>query len=111
MRFEKGFKMEINIDETYLKAKIPHLSLQLLLENAAKHNIATVRKPLKVEVFISDGVLIVQNNLQEIANPENSTGLGLSNLDERFKILLGKNIEIIKSDKYFTVKLPLTFKL
>jgi two-component system LytT family sensor kinase len=108
MRFEKGFNMEIDIDEAFLKAKIPHLSLQLLLENAAKHNIATAKKPLKVNVSISDGFLTVSNNLQEIVNPESSTGIGISNLNERYKILMGKSIEIIKSDTKFTVKLPLT---
>jgi two-component system LytT family sensor kinase len=107
MRLEKGFKMEINIDQPFLQAKIPHLSLQLLLENAAKHNIATIKKPLKVNVFISGGYLTVRNNLQEIPTPESSTGIGLANLNERYKILMGKEIEIIKSDEYFTVKLPL----
>jgi len=107
MRFEKGFKMEVTIDETFLSTKIPHLSLQLLLENAAKHNIATAKKPLKVDVFIGGGYLVVRNNLQEIANPESSTGIGLVNLNERYKILMGREIEIIRSDDYFTVKLPL----
>jgi len=107
MRLEKGFKMEINIDQSFLKAQIPHLSLQLLLENAAKHNIATLKKPLKVNVFISGGYLTVRNNLQEMPTPESSTGIGLANLNERYKILMGREIEIIKSDDYFTVKLPL----
>jgi len=107
MRLEKGFQMEINIDQSFLKANIPHLSLQLLLENAAKHNIATIKKPLKVNVFISGDYLTVRNNLQEMPTPESSTGIGLANLNERYKILMGKEIEIIKSDEYFTVKLPL----
>jgi len=107
MRFEKGFKMNINIDPEFLKAKIPHLSLQLLLENAAKHNMATVRKPLQVCVCTDGGYLTVRNNLQEISNPENSTGIGLPNLNERYKILMGREIEIIKSGDYFMVKLPI----
>jgi len=108
MRFEKGYKMQVNIDPPFLKAKIPHLSLQLLVENAAKHNVATIKKPLKLSVFIDGGYLTVRNNLQEIANPESSTGIGLANLNERYKILMGRDIEIIKSDDYFTVKLPLS---
>jgi sensor histidine kinase YesM len=110
MRFEKGFKMDVDIDSDFLSQHIPHLSLQLLLENAAKHNIATAKKPLKVSVFVDGGYLIVRNNLQPIANPESSTGIGLVNLNERYKILMGREIEIIRSDDYFTVKLPLTHK-
>ena len=108
MRFEQGFKLDINIDKQFLKAKIPHLSLQLLVENAAKHNIATVKKPLKVDISTNDGFLSVSNNLQVVHSPENSTGIGLSNLNERYKILMGSEIEIIRSDDQFTVKLPLT---
>jgi two-component system LytT family sensor kinase len=108
MRFENAFQMDIKVDAPYLEAKIPHLSLQLLLENAAKHNSATLNKPLKVTVFVSDGYLIFSNNLQEIPMPESSTGIGLANLDERFKILLNRNIEIVKAAGSFLVKLPLT---
>jgi len=107
MRFEKAFKLEINIDKPWFKAYIPHLSLQLLLENAAKHNIATLKKPLKVQLYISGGYIVFSNNLQEVSVPENSTGIGLSNLNERYKILMGREIEIIKTDADFIVKLPL----
>lgn len=107
MRFEKAFQLEININGPWLKAKIPHLSLQLLLENAAKHNIATLKKPLKVQLFINGGYITFRNNLQEVSVPENSTGIGLANLNERYKILMNREIEIIKTDEYFIVKLPL----
>jgi len=107
MRFEKAFKLQINIDKPWFKATIPHLSLQLLLENAAKHNIATLKKPLKVQLYISGGYIMFSNNLQQVSVPENSTGIGLSNLNERYKILMGREIEIIKTDADFIVKLPL----
>ena len=107
MRFEKAFKLEINIDSPWLKAKIPHLSLQLLLENAAKHNIATLKKPLKVRLSVDGGYISFRNNLHEVSVPENSTGIGLANLNERYKILMGREIEIIKTDEEFIVKLPI----
>jgi len=107
MRFEKAFELVLNIDTPFFKAQIPHLSLQLLLENAAKHNIATLKKPLKVQICINGGYLTVRNNLQEVINPEESTGIGLTNLNERYKILMGEEIEISKTKDEFIVKLPL----
>jgi two-component system LytT family sensor kinase len=107
MRFEDAFKLAIKIDTPYFKNKLPHLSLQLLLENAAKHNIATLKKPLNVELSINGGYLEFRNILQEVATPEDSTGIGLSNLNDRYKILMGREIEILKTDEHFIVKLPL----
>ncbi|MDR3695107.1 MAG: histidine kinase [Mucilaginibacter sp.] len=108
MRFEKAFLLETNIEKHYLHHSIPHLSLQPLLENAAKHNSASIKKPLKVYIYIEDDYLVVKNDLQEIAEPENSTGIGLANLNSRFRILMHKDIEIEKTKDSFIVKLPLT---
>jgi two-component system LytT family sensor kinase len=107
MRFEKAFQLDINISDEYLGAMIPHLSIQLLLENAAKHNIATLKKPLIVSIYVENGCLVVSNNLQELKIPENSPGIGLANLNGRCKILMGKEVDIVKSTGTFTVKLPL----
>ncbi|PUZ21513.1 Histidine kinase [Chitinophaga costaii] len=107
MRFEKGFRLEVQVDAPYLTARIPHLSLQPLLENAAKHNAALPDSPLVVKVYVQDDWLIVHNNLQEIAVPEHSTGIGLLNLNERFRLLLHQEIEIEKTTNAFIVKLPL----
>ncbi|MEA5403957.1 histidine kinase [Arcicella sp. DC2W] len=107
MRFENAFSVLIDIDESYFKAMIPHLSLQPLLENAAKHNIATLEKPLSVRIYTEEKWLIVSNNLQEITTPESSTGIGLVNLNERFRLLLNTDIEIEKTKESFTVKLPI----
>jgi sensor histidine kinase YesM len=109
MRFEKGFQLDVQVDESYNHAKIPHLSIQLLLENAAKHNLATVKKPLVVSVYAEGNELIVKNNLQEINNPEGGSGIGLANLNSRFRILTDKEIEIVKTAADFSVKLPLSF--
>jgi two-component system LytT family sensor kinase len=106
MRFETAFQLETSIDKRYLGVMLPHLSLQPLLENAAKHNSASITKPLKVEIFISGHNLVVSNNLQQIIEPENSTGIGLANLNSRFRILMHKEIEIEKSNDSFRVKLP-----
>lgn len=108
MRLEKAFHLEIELDENDLSSLIPHLSLQPLLENAAKHNFATVQSPLTVHIHREDGWLIISNNLQEITLPESSTGIGLANLNERFRLLLQREIGIEKINGMFVVKLPLT---
>ncbi|ASU34086.1 Sensor histidine kinase YehU [Mucilaginibacter xinganensis] len=107
MRFEEAFVLTIAIDTEYLNFKVPHLSLQPLLENAAKHNSASKKKPLRVEIFIADYQLVVSNNLQAIPRPENSTGIGLSNLSSRVRILMHDEIVINKTTDSFSVKLPI----
>jgi len=107
MRFEDAFTLEADIGADYQDDTIPHLTLQPLLENAAKHNLVSLTKPLKVEIYIDDDYLVVKNNLQEITDPENSTGIGLANLNSRFRILMHQEIEIQKTTDSFIVKLPL----
>jgi sensor histidine kinase YesM len=107
MRFENAFKLETDIGNDYQELTIPHLTLQPLLENAAKHNLVSLTKPLKIKIYIDRDYLIVENNLQQIADPENSTGIGLANLNSRFRILMGREIEIQKTTESFIVKLPL----
>jgi len=106
MRFENAFQLEIAVDVQYLKIKIPHLSLQPLLENAAKHNSASLKKPLRVKIYSNGHSLIVSNNLQQISQPERGTGIGLVNLNSRFRILMQSEISIEKTSEDFIVKLP-----
>jgi two-component system LytT family sensor kinase len=107
MRFEEAFILCIDIPPEYLEKQLPHLSLQPLVENAAKHNVATNAKPLKVNIFIEGGKLVVSNNYQETTINENSTGTGLNNLNSRYRILAHKEIDIEKNKESFIVKLPL----
>ncbi|KAA2239696.1 histidine kinase [Chitinophaga agrisoli] len=107
MRFEEGIVISVEVPPLYHQQLLPHLSLQLLVENAAKHNRALASQPLQVRVYVQDNELCVKNNLQAIAVPQASAGLGLANLNERFRILLKKEITIIRTLEYFLVKLPL----
>lgn len=107
MRLESAFKMKINIPDEILNYKIPHLTLQPLLENVVKHNAATCTKPLNVNLYMEGDLLVISNNLSEIPRPESSNGMGLANLNERFKIMVKREIEISKSQKEFLVKIPL----
>jgi len=108
MRFENAFQLDVDVHPRYLSALIPHLSLQPLLENASKHNSATLKKPLLVRIYNEGDLLVVSNTLQEIVIPENSTGIGLANLNERFRLMVNREIEISKTNALFVVKLPLT---
>ncbi|WP_375587352.1 sensor histidine kinase [Flagellimonas aurea] len=106
MRFEEGLDIHTEIPKI-VGAKIPHMSLQPLLENAVKHNYVSKEKPLRIDIFVDNGSLHFRNTLNEAAFKEPSTGIGLLNLNERYNILLGKSIEIEKTENHFLVKLPL----
>ena len=110
MRFEDSIHLEIPEHSNNPDAKIIPLSLQLLLENAVKHNVVTSSKPLYIKVYEENGMLVVDNNLQEKQVVKKSSGVGLQNIRQRFGILTDRQVEIIKSDSDFRVKLPLLTK-
>jgi LytS/YehU family sensor histidine kinase len=68
--------------------------LQLLLENAIKHNFATSSKPLNIKIFVENGNLIIENNLQTRELPHKSTGVGLANIVSRYNLLTDRNVFI-----------------
>ena len=86
---------------------IPPLTLQLLAENAIKHNIVSKDKPLLLQIFIEDETLIVQNNLNAKATKEKSEGLGLQNIKNRFLLIANKEVKIETTSTHFIVQLPL----
>lgn len=106
-RYRKNFQAMISIDEKLFHQEIPTLALQILMENAVKHNEISNENPLKVEVFDDEKYIVVRNKIQERTGSVESTHTGLSNLNSRFKLLMNKEIEIYTEDKYFTVKIPI----
>lgn len=106
-RFEDNISLEIALSESDFERKMPAMSLQLLIENAVKHNIISRSKPLTIKVFLQNDILVIQNNYQPKRNPEPSTKIGLENLNNRCKILLNKELMIEKTADNFVVKLPL----
>jgi sensor histidine kinase YesM len=107
MRLENTFQIQININESILDKQIVHLSLQPLVENAVKHNKATILHPLIVDIYEEKEWLIIRNNLQLTMSGTEGTGLGLANLNERYKLQTRLEIEIHQTKEYFMVKLPL----
>jgi len=107
IRFEQGLQYSFTVEKN-VAGFLPPLSLQLLLENAIKHNIASMANPLKIEI-ISDGkAIIVKNNLQVKSSlPEESAGVGLSNIRKRYELLSNENMLVQDGNGYFVVTLPL----
>ena len=110
MRFEDSIVFEIPDASENPEARIVPLSLQLLLENAVKHNVVTSSRPLHIKVFEKNGMLVVSNNLQEKQVVKKSTGVGLQNIRQRFAVLTDRQVGIEKNDTHFTVYLPTLVK-
>ncbi|TXK52831.1 histidine kinase [Pontibacter qinzhouensis] len=91
----------------HLNPMVVPLALQLLLENAIKHNMALEEEPLLVHLFVSNDNLVMQNNLQERRVREESTGTGLANIIARYSYLTSKPVQVQKTDQAFIVKLPM----
>ena len=106
-RFGHNLDITIDVPEEKLKKRIVPLSLQILMENAIKHNIVSSEKPLKIEVFAENGKLVVSNNLQKKNQQSESTGIGLNNLRNRCKLLSAGQVEVTENGSSFTVSIPL----
>ena len=107
MRFEDSIDVETRIGKEALSKKVPSLSLQLLLENAIKHNGFSIANPLKIIIAEEDGALVVSNTIRHRKQIAQSAGMGLQNISDRYYLLSKRQIIIDTNDEMFTVKLPL----
>lgn len=108
VRYGEGLRINIEVDPRFHDYLLPALTLQLLVENAVKHNIISKQAPLFVTVSTDkQGNLIVENNLQKKTTVVHSTGLGLKNIREKYKLLQKEAILISDGNGYFTVSVPL----
>jgi hypothetical protein len=110
IRFEDKLQVEIDPKIFQVEAKIPHLTLQMLIENAVKHNAFSVKSPLKIRILIDNknNVNII-NNLQTRTFTENSTGTGLKNIQERYRLVSDKIPSFKSIGNEFVAKIPLIF--
>jgi two-component sensor histidine kinase len=106
-RFGDNLDITIDVPPEKMQRKIIPLSLQILMENAIKHNIVSSEKPLKINVFAVNGRLVVSNNLQKKNQVNESTGIGLENIRNRYKLLGEKKVEVTENGENFTVSIPL----
>jgi len=104
-RYEDGFLLVDRLNG--IEGKVMPLSLQILVENAIKHNIISVSKPLTVEIFEENNHIVVRNNIQRKIKPEASTHFGLQSLINRYKLLGERPISVEENNAFFTVRLPL----
>jgi sensor histidine kinase YesM len=82
-------------------------ALQILVENAIKHNEFSDEDPLYIKVSLNGEYIYVKNNKKPRPYLVNSTGIGLRNLSARYKLVCNKDIQVMDNEKEFTVKLPL----
>ena len=108
IRFGNSLQLYIQLSSDSSYKKIPPLTLQILVENAIKHNIASREQPLRVELFSEgDDLLVVRNNYQKRQDGVESTGLGLANLRARYKFLSERQPEFYLQNDHYIAKVPL----
>ena len=108
-RFTEGVVTVIDIPEDRGDITVVPCALQLLVENATKHNIVSVDMPLTISIGIEEDWIVVRNNLQERTHGQPSTHLGLENIRRQYQDLTGRRIVVEKSDSEFIVKLPIVW--
>ncbi|NOU62120.1 sensor histidine kinase [Marinifilum caeruleilacunae] len=107
VRIGNALNFSLNVSDAALNKQLPPLTLQILVENAIKHNIANDKNPLNVSIqSCDDNTLIVKNNL----NPKSelhSTFTGLSNIKSRYELLKKEGFSVEQNLSHFTVRIPL----
>lgn len=107
VRFPEGFNVEISVPEDMMNRFVVPCSIQLMIENATKHNAVTIDNPLTVKVEVSGSCIRVSNNIVPKFSKSPSSGLGLKYIRQQYHDLSGKTIEINEQDNIYCVTLPL----
>jgi len=110
MRFEEGVIFDIPEKAKNPESKVVPLSLQLLLENVIKHNVVDIDNPLHIKIYEEGGNLIVENNLQIKRTLKKSSGLGLTNIKQRYQLLTHKQVSVTQTANNFKVTVPILTK-
>ena len=108
IRFEETIQLTLEIPESSMTMHVPPLTLQMLIENAIKHNVVTEVRALKINISIRDNYLIVQNNYQPKKEvPGRSNKSGLVNIMKRYSYFTESEVQVFSNEKTFIVKVPL----
>ena len=107
IRFDKNLIFKIEIPEEKENLLLPPMALQMLIENAIKHNEISAEFPLTIQIKITNNKIEVSNNLQLRSSPEVSCKTGIKNIKERYTFFSSEHVEIEETKNSFTVRLPL----
>ena len=106
-RFKGNLKVFVEVPEKYYQHQVVPLSLQILFENAIKHNVISSKKTLTINVTVENDKIIVKNNLQRKNQVMDSTKVGLENVRNRYRLISNGKVDVVESREHFTVGLPL----
>ncbi len=108
-RFGNHLRLCLNITNIHLQAGIPPLTLQLLMENALKHNSITEERPLTITMESAQSFLVVSNNINPQEAAVKSAGIGIKNIQQRVYLLTEREVKIIQTDLEFNIIIPLKY--
>lgn len=110
-RHGEAVQLDLEIDKRYENYLLPSLSLQMLVENAVKHNSLSKNHPLTIEIFTTVGnKLVVNNNMQQRNQKAPSGKIGLSNIRSKYELLNQQGFQVMQDGKNFTAVLPLIWE-
>jgi len=107
IRYGENLRFSVNIASGLLEKVIPPLSLQVILENAIKHNIVNETMPLRIDISSEEEFLVVKNNLQPKISAPVSTGLGLKNLVKRYALITDREPSFKVENGHYIARIPL----
>ncbi len=108
IRFERAVQLQLSVNETQSEQYlIPPISLQILVENAIKHNEFSDQSPLRIEIELLNDTLTVKNEIRKKQLRKPSSGIGLKNLNERYELITHMKMVIREAEKDFVVALPI----
>lgn len=109
IRFDTNIIFEMDIPADHLSLLLPPMSLQMLIENAIKHNEVSSEQPLRISISAHANELMISNNLQLRSNSEQGSKTGLQNIKARYKYYTKREVEVMQNEKSFIVKIPLLY--
>ena len=109
VRLGECLRCRVEVTDEERECRVPPLTLQLLIENVVKHNTITASRPMEIVVATDDGWLTVSNPIRPRQGVA-SEGVGLRNLSNRCRIMLGREIEVLRTSTSFTVKVPMSYE-
>ncbi|MEM8893823.1 MAG: histidine kinase [Bacteroidota bacterium] len=107
MRHEESIEVNVDITDNHMQTYVPSMSLQMLIENAVKHNKFSKQEPLEVNVFVEEDYLVISNKVSRKGEKVSSTKIGLENIRTRYEYQTSTPVVVEESDEQFIVKMPI----